>query len=72
MADTNEFLSQDEKKQHILFFRTCVMPKDMEKLKEVMKKTVQFRKELLKKSDFGDIFKFYFSCPDLVNLQLFI
>lgn len=66
LVEANEYLTEDEKKKHILFFRTCVMPRDKEKLKVLMKATVPFRKELLKDCDFSDIFKFYFSSPDLV------
>lgn len=65
---------QNELKQ---FFKNCVLPRDKEKLKEKLKESVSYRRELVHCIDtnFEESFSFYFVSPDLViniNFVLFV
>lgn len=62
-----EHLTDEEKKKHLLFLKTCVMPRDEEEVKKVMKQTVELRRELKKTTEFGDFLKFYVTAPNLVS-----
>lgn len=71
-ADRNECqYSEEEKLELLLFFKTCLIPKDKSKLLQTLKETIQFRKELYAcdSTIFADSFKFYFISPDIVSFK---
>lgn len=52
----------------LLYFRTCILNKDLDVLKEKMAQTIALREQIIKKRniDFHKSFPFYFCCPELV------
>lgn len=62
-------LSQEEKDELTLFFKTCVVPDQKLALLRKLEATVQFRTTMLKDAttNFTELFPFYFVCPDIVS-----
>lgn len=67
LPDLVDHVTEDEKQKTISFIRTCVMPRDEEVLKVVLKETAKMRQELLKTDEFFDTCKFYITAPHLVS-----
>lgn len=63
-----EDLTEEQQTELILFFKTCVVHTDKERLKLKMNETVKFRRSLITKSEtrFPELFPFYFVESDLV------
>lgn len=61
-------LTEEEIKETMLFFRTCVVHRDKEMLKEKLTKTIAYREEQIKTKGvkFFELFPFYFIDVDLV------
>lgn len=53
----------------LLFFKTCVVDRDIEDLKEKLAQSIEIREKLIRKKDtkFHKIFPFYFVEPTLVS-----
>lgn len=68
--DTNTTFTEIEKRDHLTFFRTCVVSKEMGTLIDRLKSTVALRCEVLQKdsTDFLESFPFYFAEPTLVSI----
>lgn len=63
-----EPLSKEEEKDALLFFRTCIVDRDLIDLKNKMRRTIKLREVLMKKKGtiFHQMFPFYFIEPTLV------
>lgn len=61
-------LTQDEELAYQLYFRTCILSREMEILKLKLQKSVKMREKMIKKQGtvFHESFPFYFLNPELV------
>lgn len=59
--------------EYLLYFRTCLVDRDIEILKIKLTQSIQMREKLIKKKDtqFHKMFPFYFIQPTLVCLKKF-
>lgn len=71
--DNNEMgvfepMTETEEKETLLFFRTCILDRDMIELKNKLRTTIKIREVLIKKKGtiFHQAFPFYFLEPTLV------
>lgn len=66
-------LTEEEINDLMLFFRTCIVRRDKEILKEKLTKTIEYREQQIKKKGvkFFELFPFYFIDVDLVCLEQF-
>lgn len=64
-------LSEAEELEYMLFFRTCVVDRDMEILKIKLSQTIALREKSVKKATFHKAFPFYFVRPELVSVKFF-
>lgn len=70
LVDAENMAINDEKKQeYMLFFKTCLLPRDLGRLENALKATIAFRRQLCreKKNEFEQMFPFFFAHPDLVS-----
>lgn len=65
-------LTDEDKERFLILFKTCVLPKDIDILKDALGKTIKYRLELSKNGEYQKIFPFYTVRPDLVTIKLFI
>lgn len=63
-----DYTTDEESKRVLSFYKTCVLPADLNDLKEKLKDTIQLRRELIKKKEtnFPELFPFYFASSDLI------
>lgn len=47
VTETGEPLTNEEEKEILLFFRTCIVDRDLDELKEKMEKTVKLRENII-------------------------
>lgn len=68
VEDVSNYLTEAEKQKYLLYFKMCVLPKEIDLLKEIMRKTIEYRKELIgaNNQEIQEIFPFYFTTPELV------
>lgn len=66
-------MTEEEGEEYRKFFKTCVVARQKDMIKQKLRESVQDRKEMMREfaDDFGNIFNFYFASPDLVCI-LFI
>lgn len=64
-ANVVGYSTEEEREQYLTFFKTCVLPRDINKLKETLKNTIDFRREIIleKETNFPELFPFYFVAP---------
>lgn len=71
--NNNEFepYTESEEQEALLFFRTCIVDRDVDELKIKMQRTIKIREALIKKKGtlFHQTFPFYFIMPTLVCFQ---
>lgn len=63
-----EPMTEAEEKEALLFFRTCILGRDMDELKNKMQRTIKVREALIRKKGtiFHQVFPFYFVEPTLI------
>lgn len=71
--DIDDNFTEEEKLGFLLFFKTCVLPRDYDILKIKMDQTIKLRESVVKESKtvFYNAFPFYFICPELVSKFVF-
>lgn len=64
-----EDLSDDQKMEYAEFFQNCAVAKQTREIKQMLRDSARFRKELMEyfKDDFSRICNFYFAMPELVS-----
>lgn len=60
-------LSDKKKQEYLSLLKTCILPQDIQKLKDVLKITIALREEMMKSCEFQQAFPFYFACTELVS-----
>lgn len=63
-----EPMTEADEKEALLFFRTCILDRDMDELKNKLQQTIKVREALIKKKGtiFHQLFPFYFVEPTLI------
>lgn len=79
LDDNDEFeghepLTEAQEKEILLFFRTCILDRDMDELKVNMQRTIKVREALIRKKGtiFHQTFPFYFIDPKLILFDYMI
>lgn len=62
-------MSLEKELSCLLYFKTCLVEKEIDILKIKMRQTIDLREKVLRKNDvkFFEAFSFYFVAPDLVQ-----
>lgn len=74
ISNQMEEMTLDEELSYLLYFKTCMVDREMEILKIKMQKTIALREKTIKKREtkFIESFPIYFVAPELVSMDFFI
>lgn len=68
----NDDMTEEEKKEILLFFKSCLVRDERSVLLEKLKISIKLRCEVLKDGhmDSREVFPFYYTSPDIVRLEM--